>query len=1172
MSNSVMVIGGGIAGIQAALDLAEAGAKVVLVEREATIGGVMAVLDKNFPTLDCSICIEAPKMSEVNLHPNIEILSLAEVERVEGEPGDFRVTVRQRARYVTSACTRCGECTLVCPQVLPNEYDSGMAARKAIYTPIPQAAPGPYLIDMDACLNDPPNYLPCDRCAVACPPKAIDYLMPREQRLTREVGSIIVAVGYDMLDPRALQEYGYGTSPDIMTAMEFERLINSAGPTGGEIVRPSDGAHPHKILFVLCVGSRDHRYYRHCSRFCCMYSIKHAYQALDHGVAEVTVLYMDIRAYGKGFDGFWERTKAAGAEFVRGRPAKIEAKKREGEKASEAEWRMANGDPSLITHSPSLEVVYEDTETGTRHTEDFDMVVLANAVTPPAGLAELAERLGLELGADGFLKVEELRGGLIATTRPGIYAAGCDTGPKDIPDSVAEGSGAAALALGHLTERFWPEPPAVEPILDVETPRVGVFVCHCGSNIAGVVDVERVVAYARTLPDVVFADHQMFSCAGNTQADIERAIREHGVNRVVIAACSPKTHESTFRGVLIRAGLNPYLLEMANIRNMDSWVHKFEKEAATVKAMEMTAMAVEKARLLVPLEVSHLPLTQSALVIGGGVAGMTAAAALARQGYETHLVEKAGRLGGLMADLRCVAPAGLSSLDVIYAQKHELNQTGVHIHAPATVETVGGVVGNFQARLSTGEELTVGAIIVATGGVPYQPTEFGYGSDPRIITNLELERLLIYKLKAASCTLVEGSPATLNFRLPSGAEIERITFISCVGSRQGTMGCARYCCTSMIHQALALRRMGKKVRVVSKDIRTYSRQAEELYEEAMRAGVQFFRYADDRPPQEAIVFEDGAVRFHDQLLGAELRVPTDLLVLVTGLRPPEDTLAEQLKLARSEDGFYMELHPKLGPVQTAIQGVYLAGVAQGAKDVRETMAQAMAAAGKAGALLARGAIEKEPLTAKYTPAACIGCLRCVQVCPFSAIEQVGERGKPGAIRITEAACMGCGNCAAECPSHAIDMPYFTRQQVLAQIDAALAENPGEKVLVFTCNWCSYAGADLAGIEKRQYPPSSRIIRTMCSARFEEAFIARAFELGAGAVLVTGCRLTANGSDCHYNYANVHTQKRFERWHRKFVRQGLAPERLQLRWISAAEGKEFAEKLVEMDEIVKRGKG
>ena len=1168
MSHSVMVIGGGIAGIQASLDLAEAGAHVVLVEREATIGGAMAVLDKNFPTLDCSICIEAPKMSEVDLHPNIEVLSLSEVARVEGEPGDFHVTVRRRARYVTDECTRCGDCTEVCPVVLPNEYDSGMAARKAIYTPIPQSAPGAYMIDMMHCLNDPPNYLPCEHCYEACSPKAIDFLMPPEQRVTLDVASIVVAVGYDMLDPHKLHEYGYGAHPDVLTALEFERLINSAGPTGGEIIRPSDGAHPEKILFVLCVGSRDRRFRRYCSRFCCMYSIKHAYQAIDHGIDDVTVLYMDVRAYGKGFDGFWQRTEDAGAKFVRGRPAQILAKRQNNKAAkqqnAESPAHDAESDTSRNTQhatgSPQLEVVYENTATAQRIVEDFDMVVLANAVTPPDGLPDLAERLGIALDTDGFIRAEETRGGLITTTRPGIYAAGCVSGPKDIPDSVAEGSGAAAMALSHLTERAWPEPPAVEPIEDVEEARVGVFVCHCGSNIAGTVDVEQVVAHAQALPDVVHADHQMFSCAGNTQAEIEEAIREHGITRVVIAACSPKTHESIFKGVLLRAGLNPYLLVMSNIRNMDSWVHKFDKEAATVKAMDMVDMAVDKARLLEPLEISHLPLTQRALVVGGGIAGMTAAASLARQGFETHLVEREDRLGGMLRQLDHVAPADLAAQTLVEAQEKALEEAGVHVHTDTEIETIGGVVGNFHAHLTTGrvfsrgKDLEVGAVVMATGSVPYAPTEFGYRTSPRVITNLELERILT-------------SPVTLDFDLAT--DIDRITFISCVGSRQGDVGCSRYCCTSMVHQALRLREMGKKVRVVAKDIRTYSRQAEELYEEAMRAGVQFFRYDDAQAPQDVIDVADGAVEVYDHYLGERVRIPTDLLVLTVGLRPTEDNLAEQLKLSRSADGFYMELHPKLGPVETAVQGVYLAGAAQGAKDVRESMAQAMAASGKAGALLARGVIEKAPLTAQYDPEACIGCLKCVSVCPFNAIEQVGERGEHGAVQITEAACMGCGNCAAACPVQAIDMPYFTRAQVLAQIDAALAHAPETKCLVFTCNWCSYAGADLAGIEKRQYPPSSRVIRTMCSARFEEAFVARAFEQGVGAVLITGCRLTDDGSDCHYNYANRFTAKRFRRWQKKFARKGVDSERLQLRWISAAEGKEYAEKLREMDEVVRR---
>jgi heterodisulfide reductase subunit A len=854
-----------------------------------------------------------------------------------------------------------------------------------------------------------------------------------------------------------------------------------------------------------------------------MYSIKHAYQALDHGIDDVSVLYMDVRAFGKGFDGFWKRTEDEGATFLRGRPARI----------------SPNG-------NGNIQVLYEDTDQSARIESEFDMVVLANAVAPQEGLTELAECLDIEVDEDGFIRANEIQGGLVMTTRPGVYVAGCVSGPKDIPDSVSEASAAAALALSHLTERHWPDPIEVAPIDDIDTPRVGVFVCHCGSNIAGVVDVEQVVEFARGLPDVVFAAHQMFSCAGNTQQEIEAAIIEENINRVVVAACSPKTHESIFRGVMLRAGLNPYLLEMSNIRNMDSWVHKHEKEAATQKANDMVWMAVEKARRLTPLEISELPLIQKALVIGGGIAGMTAAAAIADQGYETHLVEKESCLGGMLNELDEIAPANIQAAELLEAKSRQVIKSGVQVHLDTGVESIGGVVGNFNATLSDGSGVDVGALVVATGSIPYQPEEFDYSQDPRVITNLELDKLLENEVPDA----------------------ERITFIACVGARQGSMGCSRYCCTSMIAQALRLRNMGKKVRVLYKEMRTYSRQAEELYEAASRAGVQFFRYDPDQQPQEVINWQNEHLEVFDHMMGVKLRIPTDLVVLVVGLHPTSDNLAEQLKLSRSDDGFYMELHPKLGPVQTAVQGIYLAGTSQGAKDVRESMAQALAAAGKAGALLARGKIEKEPLTARLIPDLCIGCMRCVKVCPYSAIEQIGKPGKDGTVKIIEAACMGCGTCAAECNFSAIEMPYFTRDQILAQIDAALQENPEGKCLVFTCNWCSYAGADLAGIEKRQYPASSRIIRTMCSARFEEEFISHSFDQGAGAVLVTGCRLTETGSDCHYNNANQLTWKRFQYWQKKLGRKGIDPERLQLRWISAAEGKEFAEKMTEMDEVVR----
>ena len=1117
MSDSVVIIGGGIAGVQAALDLAEAGAKVVLVEKGPSIGGKMAALDKNFPTLDCSVCIEAPKLSEVGEHPNIEILNNAEVVAVEGEAGNFAVAIRQAAGFVGTECTRCGECEAVCPVVLPNEFDASMASRKAVYTPFPQAVPGAYVIDIEHCLNEPPNYWPCQRCADVCPPSCVDFSMPLEQRLERRAGAIIVSAGFDTIDASRLSEYGYGTHPDILTAMEFERLLTSAGPTGGDIVRPSDGAHPHSILFVLCVGSRDQRYFQYCSRFCCMYSIKHAFQAMDHGVPDVTVLYMDIRAFGKGFDSFWKRTEEGGAKFVRGRPS-----------------RITPGDKGLT-------VRFEDTSERRIKEQDVDMVVLATAVQAPRGLRELGATLGIETAEDGFLRAGENGFGLIGSSRPGVYLAGCAGGPKDIPDTVSEASGAAAAALSHLDERSWPAIEAAEPITDLEDPRVGVFICHCGSNIAAVVDVPRVVEFAWTLPNVVYAQDQKFSCAGNTQAEIADRIREHNVNRLVVAACSPKTHEGTFRRVCFKAGLNPYLLEMVNLRNQDSWVHKEDRDAATFKALDMVKMGVEKAALLVPLETSHQSMIQTALVIGGGIAGMASAANLARQGYETHLVEREPELGGLVRHLDELAPAGLSARELLKRQRKEVLNSGVKVHAGVEVEQIGGHIGDFYARLSDGEEIKAGAVVLAMGAEPHQAAEFE-GVPLRTVTNLDLDGLWP--------------------DIPG----ECVTIVGCVGSRKDGAGCSRYCCESMVGQAVRLREMGKKVRVLYRDIRTFSRQAEELYEEAGRAGVQFIRYPDI-PPEEALKIEPGGVTVRDELLGADIRIPTDVLVLALGLEPAAEDVSAQLKVPRSEDGFLLEKHPKLGPAEAGSPGIFLAGTVQGPKDVRESLAQGLATAAKAGALLAKDHIEKEPITAQLEVENCIFCGRCVPVCPFGAIEMLGPV-KVGPINFIEAACQGCGTCAAECNYDAITMPYFTKEQILAQIEAALAERSDEKVLVFACNWCSYAGADQAGVEKIQYPASARIIRAMCSGRIEEGFIARAFELGAGAVLVTGCRLTERGSDCHYINANQQTQKRFEFWRRKYERKGIEPERLQLQWISASEGREFAAKIREMDAIVR----
>lgn len=1114
--DTIVVIGGGIAGIQAALDAANAGAKVVLVEREPTVGGKMSVLDKNFPTLDCSICIESPKMSDVGLHPNIELLTCSEVQGLEGEPGDFTVTVKESPRYVTDACTRCGECVPVCPVSLRNEFDVGMASRKAIYIPIEQSVPGAYVIDAEHCLNDPPNFLPCSRCTDACGPDAIDFnMMPRTHEV--KAAAVVVATGFDLLNPELLTEFSYGRHPDVLTSMELERLLQASGPSMGEIVRPSDGKHPRNVLFVLCAGSRDQRFVKYCSRICCMYTIKEAYQLKDHGIESVDVAYMDIRAFGKGFDEFYDRARDSGVRFTRGRPARVR--------------------PSGRT----LKVSFENTETGELVPEkEYDMVVLATAAVPSRGAAALAPTLGIELADDGFFETMDERGEYVTSTRSGVYLAGCSTGPKDIPDSVLEGGAAVAKALTHLKTRSWPEPLNVVPLSAEGEPRIGVFSCHCGSNIAGVVDIPELVRYAKTLPNVVHAQDQTYSCASNTLIDISGVIRDKGINRVVVAACSPKTHYPTFQGSLDRAGLNKYLLEMTNVRNMDAWVHKEDREGALRKAKDMVRMAVLKASQMKPLAPMKFPVTQKALVVGGGVAGMAAATNLAEQGFETHIVEKGDRLGGLLLRLGEIAPSGVKADSLLEMELGRLRRSGAAVHTSARVESITGFVGNFHAHLTDGTDLDVGAVVLATGAEPYQPSEFGYSKDPTVMTSLELERAI-----------------------DTVGPQKNVSIISCVGSRNGEMGCSRYCCQTMINQAIRLKDGGNNVNVFYKDIRSFARFGEEEYEVASRKGVTFIQYPQDLRPQDSIRLEGGKLIVKDELLGAEAEYPADLVVLNVGMSPAveEEGIMHQLKVPRDAQGFALESHPKLGPAESVVQGVVLAGACQYPKSVKESSIQALAASSKASTILSRKEIEREPFVAVVDPQRCTKCGRCIPVCPYNAIR--GEQGK--SIEFVTAMCAGCGTCVAECSVEgALRQEDFTDGQVMAQIDAALEDAPQGKVLIFACNWCSYAGADLAGIMKIQYPSNSRVVRTMCSGRVSQRLVFHAFSRGAGAVLVTGC----HPGDCHYISANTQTEKRVARWKVMLKARGVDPERLQLWWVSAAEPRRFADKVTEMDRLIR----
>jgi heterodisulfide reductase subunit A len=618
---AVLVVGGGIGGMQASLDLAESGFFVYLVDNSPTIGGVMAQLDKTFPTNDCAMCIMSPKLVESGRHLNIRIIANAEVDGLEGGPGRFEVTLTQKPRYIhADRCTGCGECAKHCPVSAIDSYNEGLSKRTAIFLKYPQGVPKVFVIDREQCIG-------CGLCERVCLAKAVNY----GDSLTKEkieVGSIILAPGYEVFDAHLRPEFGYGAYPNVVTSIEFERLLSATGPHRGHLLRPSDGTIPERIAFIQCVGSRDTNCGNdYCSSICCMYAIKEAIIAKEHvHFVKPTIFYMDIRAYGKGFDAYYERAKSEhGIRFIKCMVSKVRE-----------QFKTQNLLLSYLNEEGKIEE------------EEFDLVVLSVGTVPSKGVVEMAKRMGIELDSYGFCKTRPFEP--TSTSKAGIYVCGAFQAPKDIPETVSQASGAVADATGEIAASRGSKVIKKEypPELDVasEEPRIGVFVCHCGINIGGVVNVPRVKEYARNLKDVVYVDENLYTCSQDTQEKIKNAVKEHQLNRVIVASCSPRTHEPMFRETIREAGLNRFLFEMANIRDQCSWVHMRQKDAATEKANDLVRMAVANARWIQSLDQLLIPVIPKGLVIGGGVTGINASLKLAEQGYEVYLIEKEAELGG----------------------------------------------------------------------------------------------------------------------------------------------------------------------------------------------------------------------------------------------------------------------------------------------------------------------------------------------------------------------------------------------------------------------------------------------------------------------------------------------------------------------------------------------
>ena len=1001
----VLVIGAGISGMQAALDLADKGYRVLVVERQASIGGTMVRLDKTFPTNDCAICIAAPKMVELARHPNITLLTSAQVERVSGSAGSFTALIWRQTTYVDPAkCTGCGDCARACPVEVADLFNGRLSTRKAIFLQFPQAVPAVYTIDYRHCVG-------CGACDRACATGAIAFLQ-RARPLTVTVGSIVVATGFEVLEPTTLRkEYGYGRFANVLTALQYERLLAASGPTGGTLTRPSDGQPPARVAWIQCVGSRSLQGgYPYCSKICCMYATKEALITLEHAPAtRATIFYMDLRAYGKEFQQFYRRAADHGVRYIRSRPAEV----------------SENADQSLT-------VSYEDTLTGAVHSETFDLLVLSTAIVPAPENHRLARALGVAVDAHGFFAPRDPLRDPLQSSRDGIFLAGGAAGPNDIADSVARASGAAARAVIPLSgrQRVALAAPLPDRELAPAEPRTGVFVCSCGKNIGGFVDVPAVAAYARELPGVAFVEACTFACSEDAQRRIKAAVAANNLTRVVVAACSPITHGPLFQQTCAEIGLNPGLFEMANIRNQCSWVHSHDRRPATAKAADLVRMAVARASRLAPLPAQQLAVTPACLVVGGGVAGMTAAITLADMGIDAYLVEREPALGGKLNTLATLAPSDIPASELREQLVREvLQRPRIRLFLGAELRELSGHIGNFRAVLDEGvggavSELQVGAIIVATG---FREADlrgrYGYGADPRVITQLELERRL------RDGTL--GAP-------------RNVVMINCAGSLDAeNPGCCRIGCGVAVKNAMALHRAapGVSIFMLYQDMRVYGSGQEEYFTRMLETvGPYRIRYDGARPPQVTVQDRRVVVAVYDTLLREELAIEADLVVLTAALHGDADTprLKQLLKVATDSQGFYREAHAKIRPLDFATDGIYLCGADHYPRNIPDTIAQAAGAASRAAIPLLRGRVSVEPIIAEVRAERCAGCGICVPHCPYGALSLDPAHG---VVAIAEVQCKGCGTCVAACPSGALQQRGFTDGQLLAMIESAW-EGPG----------------------------------------------------------------------------------------------------------------------------------
>ncbi|MGW8317671.1 MAG: FAD-dependent oxidoreductase [Candidatus Promineifilaceae bacterium] len=1019
---AAMIVGGGIGGMRAALDLADAGLKVYLVEQTPCLGGRVAQLGYMFPQHDCVLCRGTPDHGygctrpsispayiQHNQHPNIEILTNTRVVDVEGQAGDFTISLRQEPRYVDSArCINCDYCAQVCPVELPDTYQLGMTKRKAAYKVAARATPDTYVIDRGPYCDD------CGQCVTACPTNAIN-LDEQPRLLSVEAGAIILALGFQTYDPAGLEELGYGRYANVVSAMEYERLASRSGPTEGIVTRPSDGRNPKSIAWLQCVGSRDQDQ-AYCSSICCMYATKEAMLAKQRLGEEVDccVFMMEERAFNKEYSTYFGRARQKhGVRYVHCRVSSI------GEDPE-------TGDLILHYANPG----------GGLFQERFEMVVLATGLRPPDSAHHFTQMLDLNLNEYGFCETHKFTP--LQTTHSGVFVCGAFSSPKEISETIIDASGAAAEVMRLLNDRLNTYPYSREmpflsdnglsPERDVsgEATKVGIFACTCGQTISQTLDVREVVRQAAMWPNVALAEIIDLACLPEALQHIQDTIKNEGLNRVVIAACSNRTHESLFQRTVRKAGLNPYLVEVVNLRDQCSRVHVEQNTLANRKAVELMRVAYGRVSVAQPVYKAEFTTRAAALIIGGGLSGMTAALAIADSGYDVYLVERTDVLGGHLQNMYYVAegdnPRRLGRDLINRVRAHQRIVT----YTRTEVIRHGGHVGRFWAELRTthpdGSTETYrvehGVTVIATGG--RETREHPWLDIPQVITQEDLEETVVHH------------PEEI-------AALRNVVMVQCVQPVGTTSYCSRVCCTNTMKNAIRIKLFNPncQVTVLYKNIVTYGFR-EKYYTEARRLGVVFVRYTEEQPPEIVLDGDRLMVRVRDLSLDRWVNLPADLVPLSMSIAPPEGTrrLAEMLRVPLSSEGFFEEAQMKLRPMDFMREGIFLAGMAHYPKFIEESISHALAAAARALTLLSQGTMHLGGVVATVDPDRCVGCLTCTRTCPFAipqVVEQEGRRGVGnlgGAAFIDPAQCQGCGTCTGECPANAIQLVNYTDEQIL----------------------------------------------------------------------------------------------------------------------------------------------